>query len=251
MVNSRSRSSASGQVEERVDAVLAFGAADLRDGHALEALQFRRADFVQRDAFPVAEGHRILQLFAELVAEGRVAVDRLLRLLRFVREYALPRRKRGKRKRAVHVDLAGERQRRGLRPRALGDHRRRTSQGVAHGLRNIVAIEQRDEGHRTAAFVEQEVEHLALFFLEHGDLPGQRDFDRALVLFPEHVRVRLQFGAAGVAAGQRPPAEAEMLVEDRARESEGAGIHRAGEQSPIFAVSSAVAARSIDASPMT
>ena len=79
-----------GQIEQRVDPILAFGAADLGDGHAFETFQFRRARLMQGDAFPVAERHRVLQLFAELVAERGVAINRFLRLLGFVLEHALP-----------------------------------------------------------------------------------------------------------------------------------------------------------------
>ena len=219
-----------GQVEEGIDAVLALRTADLRHRHAFETLEFRRAHFMQGNALPVAEGHWILQFLPELVAERVVAIDRLLRLFRLVLEYPLPRRERRKRERAVHVDFARERQRRSLRPRALGDHRRGATQRFTYRFGYVVAVEQRNESDGAPALVEQEIERLALVFLEHADLPRERHFDRALVLFPEHIRIRLQFVATGIAAGQRPPAVAEMLVQDRAGKSESACIHGAAEQ---------------------
>src|SRR6185436_10757888 len=103
-------------------------------------------------------------------------------------------------------------------------------QRIAHGFRNVVAIEQRNEGHRPAALVQQKVEQFALVFLEYRDLAREGDFDGALVLFPEHVRVGLEFGVVGIAAGQWPPAVAEVLIQDGAGKAKGAGIHRFAEQ---------------------
>src|SRR5688572_15221229 len=110
--------------------------------------------FVHRDASPVAEGSRALEILAESVPEPGIAVDRRLRLLRLVLEDALPRRERGEGERVPHVDLARERQRRGLRPRALRDHRRGLAERSAHRFRDVVAVEHGDERHRAAALLQ-------------------------------------------------------------------------------------------------
>ena len=128
------------------------------------------------------------------------------------------------------MSTSRERQRRGLRPGALGDHRRGAAQRVAHRLGNVVAVEQGDEGHRPAAFGQQEVQQLALLLLEHADLAGERDLDRALAALLQLVGVGLHLLAAGVAAGQRLALEAEMLVERRRGEAERAGIDRLADQ---------------------
>ena len=100
--------------------------------------------------------------------------------------------------------------------------------------------------------VEQEVEQLALVLLEHADLAGQRDLDGALAALLELVGVGLQLLAAGVAAGQRLALEAHVLVERRRGEAQRAGIDRLADQARrSCAVSSGVAARSIEASPIT
>ena len=218
------------QVEEGIDPVLALLLGDLGDRLAFERLQRRILDRIDADAAPVAEAHRVLEVLAELVAEGRIGIDVLLRRLRLVGEHPLPRREGGEGERVVHVDFAGERQRRGLRPRALGDHRRGAAQRVAHRLGNVVAIEQGDEGHRPAALGQQEIQQLALVVLEHADLAGERDLDGALAALLQLVGVGLQLLAAGVAAGQRLALEAHMLVERGRGEAERAGVDRLADQ---------------------
>ena len=221
------------------------------DRLALEVLQRRVLDRVDADASPVAEARRVLEVVAERIAEGRVGIDLLLRLLVGVGEHPLPRREGGEGERVVHVDFARQRQRRGLRPRALGDHRRGAAQRVAHRLGDVVAVEQGDEGHRPAALGQQEVQKLALVLLEHADLAGQRDLDGALAALLELIGVGLQLLAAGVAAGQRLALEAEMLVERRRGEAQRAGIDRLADQLGDLGRLFGVAARSIEASPIT
>ena len=100
--------------------------------------------------------------------------------------------------------------------------------------------------------VEQEVQQLALVLLEHADLAGQRDLDGALAALLQLVGVGLQLLAAGVAAGQRLALEAHMLVERGRGEAERAGIDGLADQARRSSPSPpGVAARSIEASPMT
>jgi hypothetical protein len=101
---------------------------------------------------------------------------------------------------------------------------------LASVVGQVVAVEHRDEGHRPRAFLDQQLQELQSVVLEHRDLPRERDLDRALAALLERVGVGLQLGAARVAAGERPALEAQVLVEDRAREAERAGVHGFAEQ---------------------
>src|SRR6185503_13067335 len=156
----------------------------------------------------------------ELVSEIDIPVDRGLRGLRGVLEYTLPGRERGEGERVAHVDLARQWQRRGLRPRAARDEGRALPERGAQRLRNVVAVEHGDERDRPAAFGEHEVEQLELGLVHHADLARHRDLDRALAALPERVAIGLELLAARVAARQRPALVSEMLVQQRARETE-------------------------------
>ena len=181
---------------------------------------------MHRDARPVAERRRTLQVLAELVSEIEVAIDRRLRRLGLVLEHALPGWKRRERERIAHVDLARQRQRRGLRPCAARDQRCAFAERGAHRLGDVVAVEHRDEGDRPRALGEHEVEEFQLRLVHHADLLGHRDLDRALAAAAQRVAIGLQLLAARVAARKRAALVAEVLVEQRAREAEGAGVHR-------------------------
>ena len=230
MVNSTSRSSWRVRSRKASTPSLPCSPGDVRDRAALQRLEGGRPHLVHVDARPVAEGHGLLQLLAELVAEGGIGVDRGLGRLRLVDEHAVPAREGGEGERVAHVDVARQGQRRSLGPRAARDQRRGLPQRVAHRLRDVVAVEERQEGDVLAALAQQEVEQLVLLVVHHRDLAGQRDLDGALAALPERVGVGLELVAAGVAAGERAPLEADVLVEDGGREAEGAGVDRLAEQ---------------------
>ena len=146
---------------------------------------------VQDQALPVYDRLRPLEVLAEGVAEFGIGIDGALALFRGVLEHPPPGREGGEGEGVAHVDIAGQRQRRGLRPGALGDHRRGAAQRVAHGFRDIVTIEQGDEGDRAAALLQQKVEHVALLVIEHADLARQRHLDGALAHLFEHIGIGL------------------------------------------------------------
>src|SRR5438445_225642 len=84
------------------------------------------------------------------------------------------------------------------------------------------------------ALLQHEVEQLELRLLEHGDLARHRELDRPLAALAQRVAIRLQLLAARVAAGERPPLVAEVLVEQRARKAEGARIQGFTQQNFYF-----------------
>ena len=218
-------------VEERIHAIHAALGGDVGHRASLEVLQLGRPDFMHGDALPIAERRRALQILAEGGAERRIAIHPRLRALRLVDEHALPRGKRGEGEGIAHVDLARERKRRGLRPRAFRDQRPCLGECLAHRFGQVVAVEHGDEGDRPLAFVQHELEQLKLRRVEHRDLARHRELDRALAPLAQHVAIRLELFAAGVAAAERSALIAEVLVEQRAGKAEGAGVHRNGEQS--------------------
>src|SRR5215813_14318237 len=219
-----------GQIQEGVDAVLALLARDVRDRLAFERLQFGRAHLVHADALPVAEGHGPLQLLPELVAEGAVGVDGGLGRLRLVDEDAVPARKGREGEWVAHVDVASEGQGRGLRARAPRDEGSRLAQGVSHRFGNVVAIEQREEGHVAAALPEEEVEQLVLLVVHHRDLPREGDLDGTLAPRPERIGVGLELVAARIATGERTALKAYVLVQDGSGEAEGARVDGLAEE---------------------
>ena len=185
---------------------------------------------MHRDARPVAERRRALEVFSECIPERRIAVHRGLRNLGLVLERALPRRESGEGEGVAHVDLAGERQRRSLRPCAARDERRASLERGAQRLRDVVAVEHGDEGDRPAALGEHEVEQLELRLVHHADLLRHRDLDRALAALAQRVAVGAHLVLARVAAGERPALVAEVLVQERAGEAEGAGVDGLAQQ---------------------
>ena len=218
-----------GQVEEGVEPVLAALPGDVADAAALIALQLRLLRLVHGDAPPIAaEPAGAFQFVAEGVAERRVGIDLTLRLLGLVGEHPAPALEGGEGERVAHIDFAGQCQGRGLRHRA----------GVGAGapacfrtsLGEVVALEQRQERHRPPALGEQHRQQLFFLVVHQPDGLGQRDLDRALAALVQHIAIRLQLLAAGVAAGQRPSLMAEMLVQHGGRKTEGAGIDRFAKQ---------------------
>ena len=174
----------------------------------------------------------LLQLFAELRCgtPGRRR-PRACAAFDLSSNTRFQRRKGGEREGVAHVDLARQRQRRGLRPRAARDQRRGPAAAMSRTASGMSSrSNMRDERDRPAALGEHEVEQLELRLVQHADLLRHRDLDRALAAFLERVAVGLQLLAAGVAARQRPALVAEVLVQQRAREAEGAGIDRFAEQ---------------------
>src|SRR5213075_596556 len=77
---------------------------------------------------------------------------------------------------------------------------------------------------------EHEVEELELRLVHHADLLGHGDLDRTLAALAQRVAIRLDFFLARVSAGERAPLVAEVLVQERAGEAEGAGVHRLTEE---------------------
>jgi len=100
---------------------------------------------VDGDPRPVAESLGALELLAEGVAEGGVAIDRRLPL-RLVDEDAVPARKGAEGEGIAHLISRVSGSREVCRPRAPAQQRRRLAHGVAHGLGNVVAVEEREEG---------------------------------------------------------------------------------------------------------
>ena len=68
--------------------------------------------------------------------------------------------------------------------------------------------------------------HPDVRLVHDADLLGHRDLDGAFAALAQRIAVRLHLLAACIAARQRPALVAEVLVEQRAREAEGARIHR-------------------------
>jgi hypothetical protein len=131
-------------------------------------------------------------------------------------------------------NAANERQRRGLRARAARDHRPRPGERGAHRFRDVVAVEHGDEGDRPPALLQHEVEELQLRVVHHAELLGHRDLDRAFPSLAQRVAAGLQLLAARVAAGERAALVAQVLVQQRAGEAEGARIDRLAEQPFYF-----------------
>src|SRR6267378_4142503 len=64
--------------------------------------------------------------------------------------------------------------------RAPRDHRPHLRHRLAQRVRQVVAVEHRDERDRPPALLQHEVEQLELRLLKHCDLPRHRELDRTL-----------------------------------------------------------------------
>ena len=169
-----------------------------------------------------------LDLGAAGIAKGRIGIDGALRRFRFVGEHPAPAREGGERERVAHIDIAGQREGRGLRHGAgIGTG---AAACLGAGLGQVVALKQREERDLAAAFLQQQREKVFLLLSQHADRLRQRDLDGALPRLVQRIAIGLQLGPARVAAGERPRLIADMLVQHRRRPAERPGIDRFAQQ---------------------
>ena len=188
------------------------------------------ADLEHLDAIPLAvEQMRPRQLLAEGIAKLRVGVNPFLRLRRLI-EDVVPRLHVGEAERVAQIDLDHERLAQDLRHAAALDQRLQALERLLRVFGLVRPRRHREPGHRPRAFGEQEVEQLILVVEHLAGAARERDFDRALAEFLEHVGVGLELVAAGEPAGQRLAAKADVLRERGGGKAHRAGRHRLVEQ---------------------
>src|SRR3989441_12702256 len=89
-------------------------------------------------------------------------------------------------------------------PRPARDQRPHLRDRLAQRVRQVVAVEHRDERDRPPALLQHEVEELELGLLQDRDLARHRELDRSLAALAQRIAIRLQLLAARVAARERP-----------------------------------------------
>ena len=238
------------EIEVRIDRPLALAGRDLLQRAPHVGRQLGLADFQDAHLAPHVAALAAVELLAERLAKLGIAVERDL-LGRGPVERLLPRDERAEHRRVLEIALAHDRPRRHLRDRLL-------HQVAEPGKRLVVEVrlagmrEEREPRDGPAAGLRDLAQQLDVLVAHRVHPAGVQDhLDRAPADVVQAAHDPGQLLAAGVAAGQRAALVADVVARGGGGEAEGPASMASRSSRRMVEISSSVAARSKEASPIT